>query len=43
MIVLNYLLRPEVLEGDNKWFNDKDNQYYDANKRTLFWKFPTMY
>jgi ubiquitin carboxyl-terminal hydrolase 2/21 len=32
----------EVLDGDNKWFCDKDNTYYTANKKTLFWKFPTI-
>ena len=33
---------PELLSGDNKWFNDKDNKYYEANKRTVFWKFPNV-
>jgi ubiquitin carboxyl-terminal hydrolase 8 len=32
----------ETLEGDNKWFNDKNNNYYEAQKKTIFWKFPNI-
>ena len=32
----------EVLDGDNKWYCDKNNKFYKASKKTLFWKFPTI-
>lgn len=32
----------EKLEGDNKWYCDKTKKYYEANKKTIFWKFPNI-
>lgn len=32
----------EILDGDNKWFCDKTKQYYEANKKTIFWKLPNI-
>jgi len=32
----------EILDEDNKWYCDKDKEYYTANKKTVFWKFPSI-
>lgn len=32
----------ELLTQDNKWFNDKNNTYEDAQKKIFFWKFPQI-
>ena len=37
----NYI-RPEILEGDNKWYNDKTNTYEVAEKTLTFWSFPKI-
>jgi ubiquitin carboxyl-terminal hydrolase 8 len=32
----------ELLEGDNAWFNEKENKKQDVNKRLLFWSLPNI-
>jgi ubiquitin C-terminal hydrolase len=32
----------EMLEGDNAWFNEKDNKKQNVNKRLLFWSLPNI-
>ena len=32
----------DKLDGDNKWFCEKTNKYYEANKKTIFWKLPNI-
>ena len=32
----------ELLEGDNAWFNEKDNKKQNVNKRMLFWSLPNV-
>ena len=32
----------ELMEGDNAWFNEKDNKKQDVNKRMLFWSLPNI-
>jgi len=39
--IQNYI-RPEVLEGDNKWYNDKTKTYEVAEKAITFWSFPKI-
>lgn len=37
---INDFTEIENLEGDSKWFNDKDNNYYDAHKRLFIKSLP---
>lgn len=32
----------EVLDGDNKWYNEKTNQKEEINKKSCFWKLPKI-
>jgi ubiquitin carboxyl-terminal hydrolase 8 len=32
----------ELLEGDNAWFNEKENKKQNVNKRLLFWSLPNI-
>jgi ubiquitin C-terminal hydrolase len=32
----------ELLEGENAWFNEKENKKQDVNKRLLFWSLPNI-
>lgn len=32
----------EILQGDNQWKYDKDNQYYDVEKTLKVWNFPDI-
>lgn len=32
----------EMLEGDNAWFNEKENKKQNVNKRLLFWSLPNI-
>ena len=32
----------EILEGDNAWFNEKENKKQNVNKRLLFWSLPNI-
>lgn len=33
---------PEILEGENAWYNEKTNQMEDIRKRIIFWNFPKV-
>lgn len=35
-------IMPEVLDGENKWFNEKTNGYEDIEKNICFWSFPKI-
>jgi ubiquitin carboxyl-terminal hydrolase 8 len=35
-------LKPDFLEGDNAWFNEKTGQKENIMKRTFFWNFPNI-
>lgn len=35
-------IKPEVLDGDNKWYNEKTNTYENINKSISFWSFPEV-
>lgn len=37
----NYI-RPEILEGDNKWYNEKTKNYEVVEKALTFWSFPKI-
>lgn len=39
---LNEFTKPENLEDDNKWFNDKTNNYENATKRISIFKQPNV-
>uniref|UniRef100_A0A6C0JJV8 USP domain-containing protein n=1 Tax=viral metagenome TaxID=1070528 RepID=A0A6C0JJV8_9ZZZZ len=34
--------KPEILEGDNAWFNETTNQKEDIKKQISFWNFPNI-
>jgi len=35
-------VKPELLSGENAWFNDKTNQREDIQKSIVFWSFPDI-
>jgi ubiquitin carboxyl-terminal hydrolase 8 len=35
-------VKPELLEGDNAWFNEKTGKKEDIKKRISFWNFPKV-
>lgn len=35
-------IRPELLDGDNKWYNDKTKEYEVVEKFITFWSFPKI-
>lgn len=35
-------LKPEILDGDNKWFNEDKDVYERVEKKLLFWSFPDI-
>lgn len=37
----NYI-RPEILEGENKWYNEKTKNYEVVEKTLSFWSFPKI-
>lgn len=37
----NYI-KPEILEGDNQWFDEKKNEKINVQKSMSFWSFPTI-
>jgi ubiquitin C-terminal hydrolase len=39
---LELFIKPEYLEGDNAWFNEKTNQKEDISKQMVFWNFPKI-
>lgn len=34
--------KPEILDGDNAWFNEKTNSKENIKKRIMFWNLPTI-
>ena len=34
--------KPQILDGENKWKYDVDNEYYDIEKSYNIWKFPKI-
>ena len=39
---LKEYMKDESLIGENKWFNDKTNEYLDVKKNTIFWNLPKI-
>jgi ubiquitin carboxyl-terminal hydrolase 8 len=39
---LDLYCKPEYLEGDNAWFNEKTNQKENVKKQITFWNFPKI-
>ena len=39
---LDFYTQPELLEGENAWYNEKTGQKEDVLKRTQFWNFPDV-
>lgn len=39
---LDFYTQPELLEGDNAWYNEKTKAKEDVLKRTQFWNFPNI-
>ena len=37
-----FFTKPEILEGDNAWFNEKTGQKEDIKKQISFWNFPNI-
>lgn len=37
-----FYCRPEILEGDNAWFNEKTGKKEDIRKQISFWNFPKL-
>ena len=38
----NMYTKPEILEGDNSWFNEKTGQKEEIEKKLTFWNFPNV-
>jgi ubiquitin carboxyl-terminal hydrolase 8 len=38
----NLYCKPEILEGDNAWFNEKTGQKENIKKQITFWNFPNV-
>jgi ubiquitin carboxyl-terminal hydrolase 8 len=38
----NLYCKPEILEGDNAWFNEKTGKKEDIKKQITFWNFPNV-
>lgn len=39
---LNLFVKPEILDGDNAWFNENTNAKEPAMKNVVFWNFPNI-
>lgn len=39
---LDEFIKDEELTGENKWHNDKTNEYLDVKKNTIFWNLPDI-
>jgi ubiquitin carboxyl-terminal hydrolase 8 len=39
---MDIYVKPEILEGDNAWFNEKTGQKEDIKKQISFWNFPKI-
>ena len=38
----NHYVTGEILDGDNRWFNDETKEYMDVRKKIQFWSFPNI-
>ena len=38
----NIMVKSEILEGDNAWYNEQTNQKENIQKRITFWNFPKI-
>lgn len=38
----NLFVKPDILQGDNAWFNEKANEKQDVKKNVVFWNFPKI-
>ena len=38
----DHYVKPDILEGDNAWFNEKTNKKEDVHKQIRFWNFPQI-
>ena len=39
---MNLFIKPDILEGDNAWFNEETNTKQDVKKNVVFWNFPKI-
>ena len=39
---LDLFVKPDILSGDNAWFNEKTNRKQDVKKNLVFWNFPKI-
>jgi len=39
---MNLFIKPDILEGDNAWFNEETNSKQDVKKNVVFWNFPKI-
>lgn len=39
---IDLFTRPEILDGENAWFNEKTQQKEDTRKQISFWNFPNV-
>jgi ubiquitin carboxyl-terminal hydrolase 8 len=39
---LNHYTKPELLDGENAWYNEKTKQKEDVKKQIRFWNFPQI-
>ena len=39
---LDHFIEPELLDGDNSWYNEKTKRKEEVYKKTVFWNFPPV-
>ena len=39
---INLFVKPDILHGDNAWFNEETNEKQDVKKNVVFWNFPKI-
>lgn len=39
---LQHYIQPEILDGNNQWYNEKTQQHESIRKELLFWSFPDI-
>ena len=39
---LNLFIKPDILDGDNAWFNEKTKEKQAVKKNVIFWNFPKI-
>lgn len=39
---INLFVKPDILQGDNAWFNEETNEKQDVKKNVVFWNFPKI-